>query len=233
MDARHNNRPLTDEQRTLAGDPKHVKLATDIADHAARQWPTFDRDTLRAEAFYGLVCAARNYRPQEGVQFQSFAAHHIRGAILEYVRTTAKHGFTICRQHMDRLPGIVSTEQRMQESAQDSRPVTVGDTLDSGEMPVGWEMESHESVSVITARLPPRYTVALRLYLLHAQFNLRMRDVSEVMRTSESRISQMLCDGPLMLAGKVPSEVPVEEKPTFAGNRARSRARRKVAPPTE
>lgn len=216
--ARHTLTRLTDEQRDLAGDPAHVRMAMAIADRFAARCPR-ERETIRSSALFGLVCAARSFRPADGVKFTSFAPRRILGAILDDARLEGAFGLGAGRGAITagRVPRVVSHSRQMVQVDRGEKQVVnvlLSRLLDSGEMPVGWELESEDTVVVLAARLPFRRAECLRRYLLDAEYGARMRAVGESMGLSESAVSNMLAEAPqLLTGGEAKSTISARRKP--------------------
>jgi len=85
--APHNPDPvvmLNREQLIL----DHIGLARYQVNRIAPQLPAhLDRDDLMSVAVIGLINAADRYEPERGVMFKTFAEQHIRGAIIDELRS--------------------------------------------------------------------------------------------------------------------------------------------------
>jgi len=66
----------------------HLPLVRFLVSRIVPQLPQhLDRDDLMSVAVIGLINAADRYDPQRGVQFKTFAEQHIRGAIIDELRS--------------------------------------------------------------------------------------------------------------------------------------------------
>ena len=66
---------------------KYLPLARMFAySYAVKAGKLGDSDNIYSDATLGLLNAVRNYDPQEGVKFETYATYKIRGAILDGVR---------------------------------------------------------------------------------------------------------------------------------------------------
>lgn len=183
--------PLNDEQRALAGDPAAVAWAMGLARRwALRRGWAHERDEVEVAALEGLCAAARLFDPARGVPFRKYAGACVVGSIKDGLRR-------VIDDRRGRFPRPVPLDAF--DSLDDhGLPASVGDALASGEWPVGWELESHDAVIVLSGRLPAKYGAALAAYYTRA--GMRMRDVAAELGTSESRVSQMVGrDGPRLL----------------------------------
>lgn len=87
-------RPLTESQQSLASDPKHIRMAERFAEFACekRGLPFLIPDA-KAAALLGLVKAARDFDPDRGLLFKTFADHRIRGEVLDFFRSEEIAGY--------------------------------------------------------------------------------------------------------------------------------------------
>lgn len=156
--------PLTDAQRQLAARPEHLALARSIAVYYARRCPR-EAEAIEAAALFGLVLAARAFDPARGFAFAAFATPRIRGEIIDVSRMSMPKGF---RRGTDGLQIIsLTTVLAPDKGDRDYSPdgLRLSDIIPSDELPVGWELESFDTVTVLSGRLPRQYGAALRAYL--------------------------------------------------------------------
>lgn len=125
-------KPLTPEQRALAGDPRHVRYALGRARRMSRSCPRRLAE-MESSALWGLVRAAATFDPSRGVSFLTHATPRIVGEIVDGERIHS--GF---RCHRGRARHVGRTER-----------------LWSPELPVGWEAESADEVGALCACLSP------------------------------------------------------------------------------
>jgi RNA polymerase sigma factor FliA len=83
-------RPLTDEERRAANAlaAEHLDLVQHVVNQVALRYPRHvDRQELWSAGAFGLVDAARAYRPETGIPFPRYASIRIRGAIIDSTRS--------------------------------------------------------------------------------------------------------------------------------------------------
>jgi RNA polymerase sigma factor (sigma-70 family) len=206
-----DHRKMTDEQRELAA--AHVHLARGAADKLGRRWPAL-ADDLYSAALVGLCDAAVKFRPEDGHQFATYAPQRIVGAILDYMRVEGGLGMGNARMMKRRndAPVVMLASTPLPCAANDNRPETLADVIPSGELPVGWEIESEDAVRVLTRALG-KAGAAVRLYLLRADLEGRMRDVAEELELSESRASQLVADALAQLGASAPGALTNRRRP--------------------
>lgn len=197
---------LTDEQRDLAGLPENVALAKWIGLKYARRCPG-EADDIRAAALVGLCDAASRFDPARGLRFSTYAAQRIRGAILDHMREATSGGMGCPRGMMRRndKPEVKSLAA-IATFSDNGSPLTFAEIIPAGELPVGWEIESEDTVTVYAARFPPKYAVALRAYYLRADVPT-MRAASAELGLSEGRVSQMLTQAANTLREEIASGI--------------------------
>ncbi|AWM41750.1 hypothetical protein GobsT_71520 [Gemmata obscuriglobus] len=193
--------PLTPEQRDLAGAPESIALALSVANRMARKCPGLVEE-YRAEALYALCEAAASYRPESGT-WESWARQIATGRVIDMARTELGRGMGIPRRlrNEGRAPSVVHASAPASGSA-DWRDLTVADTLPADELPVGWEVESEDTVLVYSTRVPAAYGEALRAYLLRADLHGRTYDVAEHLGRGQSWVSLMLSGATKMLQAR-------------------------------
>jgi RNA polymerase sigma factor for flagellar operon FliA len=85
-----HQRPLTDEERRAANElaAAHLDLVQHVVNQVALRYPRHvDRQELWSAGAFGLVDAARAYRPETGIPFPRYATIRIRGAIIDSTRS--------------------------------------------------------------------------------------------------------------------------------------------------
>lgn len=171
---------LTPEQRELVA--AHVKLAEVLAGRFARKCPWM-ADAALSAAFVGLCAAALKYDPARGA-FSTFASPRIAGAILDAARNELPKGF---RRDKRRAPGTLSLSEPL--SRDDAgRPLTGFDTLESGELPVGWELESEDAVNALSAGLQRHERRTVRTFYLRCAA-VTMKHAGVLLGVTESSVS--------------------------------------------
>lgn len=139
-------------------------------------------EELFSAGMYGLMKACRSYDPARGAIFKTYAYHRIRGAILDELR------------RLDFLPR--SLRDRARESGEDA-PSVLGiptdedgnESLPSATGETGAERSDlHAALVREIERLPEKMRLVMQLYY---QEGLKMRDIGERLRLTESRVSQI------------------------------------------
>lgn len=185
---------------------------------AARLPAEVDRQNLESAGVLGLVEAAGQFDPRRGVEFGAFARLRIRGAILDELRRNCPlpqrvlKRLALIRQACLRLdPPVTSaavahftglTVDEVDECRQAAtfvrqEPWTdeIGDSLIDRSSA---EADSTDSLSRLEDRsrladaieqLPQRERLVLTLYHLE---DLRLREIAELLKLSESRVSRLL-----------------------------------------
>ncbi len=149
--------PLTADQRDLAARPEHIRLARLVARRYARQMPPL-ADEFEGEALLALCQVARRFDPARGLAFATLAVPRIDGACRDLCRSWGRGpGW---HAHLRRT-GI---EPPRFAGPADAAAIA---GMDSGDLPVGWEVESEDAVLAMVSRAgygPPR-AILVRQYL--------------------------------------------------------------------
>lgn len=172
---------LDEAQRELAA--AHVWLAEKLAHRFARSCPRLF-DTALSAAMLGLCDAALRYAPDRGSRFKSFAHRRIVGAMLDSARMELPQGF---RRQKDAARPALSLDAATETGE------TLAGVVASGELPVGWEIESEDAVNALSRRLPVRHAQALRTFYTRAD-GVTHKLTGRLLGVCESRVSQMLTD---------------------------------------
>jgi RNA polymerase sigma factor (sigma-70 family) len=183
---------LTPEQQALAAAPESIALARGIARRMARRCP-HEYESIEAAALFGLVLAAAAFDPAAGIKFASFAQHRIRGEVLDAARVLMPRGFRrgdLVAARGEQVPRLASLYRPIYEQGPERSPVRLGDTLDSGEEPVGAGAEYLDLVESLARRLPSDYRAAFRAY--HTRAGVTMKQLARELGYSESRVSQVV-----------------------------------------
>jgi RNA polymerase sigma factor (sigma-70 family) len=198
--------PLTVEQQALASDPRHLNLASDIAGHFARDFPRL-ADEFHSEAGLALCTAARTFEPARKASFYTHATNRIEGAMLDVLRNSGVRGYRGRRErrrHEEEAPRVRSLDAAIPAKGQAAydgfwtAATTIGGAIDSGEEPVGWEIESWEELKRITSRLPIKHRTVLRLLYGHAETRT-MAVAARAIGASESYVSYIHTEAIQML----------------------------------
>jgi RNA polymerase sigma factor for flagellar operon FliA len=139
-------------------------------------------EELFSAGLYGLMKACRSYDPARGAVFKTYAYHRIRGAILDELR------------RLDFLPR--SLRDRAKEVGEDPPSVLAIPTDEDGNesLPARMLEEGAERSDLHAALLreidglPEKMKLVMTLYY---QKGLRMREIGDQLRLTESRVSQI------------------------------------------
>lgn len=197
----------------------HLPLVKHVLGRLVGELPAgVDIENLESAGVLGLVEAANKFDPDRNAQFKTFAFLRVRGAILDELRRNCPlpqhvlERVTKIRRAYRDLPAPVSVEDLARATELSIDEVT--DTLDAMRMTktVSWEqtaqpngfglmenaeppeaeLERWERVQMLTEAiesLDPRSRMVVTLY--HKE-DLRLKEISAVMKLSESRISRIL-----------------------------------------
>jgi len=130
----------------------------------------------------GLIKAINTYKTDRGIKLATYASRCIENEILMYIRKNASH------------KGDVSIDEPL-NTDWDGNELLLSDILDSGEGPVGQEMERSEDERTIreaVAGLEPREREIIELrYGLGGRRELTQKEVAERLGISQSYISRL------------------------------------------
>jgi len=228
----YENTVRNQEQDQLILD--HLEFVRQVLGRLAVRLPKdCDRENLEAAGVLGLIEAARNYDPQRGVVFTTYAYPRIRGAILDELRRNCPlsqsmlQNIARVRQAYESLPSPVSLEQLA--DAVDLTVDEVSECLHSIRLanPEPWNdlhctmhttwgqdstapsdaIELEEAKQVIAdgiERLPERERIVITLYYVE---DLRLKEIGEVLNLSESRVSRILSQAEFLLKEYVRSRL--------------------------
>ena len=193
-----------------------VPLVRSIVGHARLPSGTIERDDLFQVGMEAVVRAATRYRPDSPATFSTFAAHRIRGAMQDYLRSE--------RPGTRRYPAV--RPRSLEES--------VGDQRDGGQMLLGekllsWDPEPSDplllaQVETLIDALPGALSCAVRL---SAEADLSIHDIATIEGVSDTAINQRLkrarailkprierlMSTPLVDAGRPPSPAWMDRPP--------------------
>ena len=193
----------------------HMSIVKQVVGRlAAMLPPEVDVDNLESAGVLGLVEAAGKFDPTRNAQFKTFATIRIRGSILDELRRNSP-----LPQHMlERVTAVRKAHRTLTTPAtiEDLATATgmsvdeVADTLAAERFNkmISWEqttlvpagnvappeagMERNEAIAQLAEsieQLPPRERLAVTLYYRE---ELRLKEMSIVMKLSPSRISRLL-----------------------------------------
>lgn len=184
--------PLTDAQRELAGRPEHVAMALSIATRYAAKWPPAWADDIRSAGLYGLMVAARKYRPELS-EFTTYAATCVLGAIRDYVRDVEmSQGMGFGRVPQGRKTQFRVVVLSKPVAFDSSRTVTLAETIEAAGDSGRADFEFRDLVAGLTKRLPKKHAEVVRRYVLDS--DATMAQIGRDIGRSESRVSQILSD---------------------------------------
>jgi len=130
----------------------------------------------------GLIKAINTYKTDRGIKLATYASRCIENEILMYIRKNASH------------KGDISIDEPL-NTDWDGNELLLSDILDSGEGPVGQEMERSEDERTIreaVAGLEPREREIIELrYGLGGRRELTQKEVAERLGISQSYISRL------------------------------------------
>lgn len=148
--------PLTPEQSHLAAD--HFKWAMELAGRHARKHRFLDLD-FESAAATGLIIAARGFEAERDTQFQTYARPRVIGEMLDEMKRNRVKGYG---RH-GKAPAILSIASGQQG---DESPA-LSNTLCSEDEPVGWEIQSEDTITRIAGHLPSFHGKVITLTYLH------------------------------------------------------------------
>ncbi|MGN1347097.1 MAG: RNA polymerase sporulation sigma factor SigK [Eubacteriales bacterium] len=130
----------------------------------------------------GLIKAINTYKTDRGIKLATYASRCIENEILMYIRKNASH------------KGDLSIDEPL-NTDWDGNELLLSDVLDSGEGPVGQEMERDEDERTIreaVAALEPREREIIELrYGLGGGHEMTQKEVAERLGISQSYISRL------------------------------------------
>jgi RNA polymerase sigma factor for flagellar operon FliA len=207
---------------------QHVKLVKHLLGRMLRGLPDHvDRENLESAGMLGLVEAAHQFDPARGTTFASFATTRIRGAIIDELRRNCplpqsmQRQWRTVREAYARLTDAPTPEALAAESGLTVEEVeacleavrlTRSETWhdDLGEQlttksddAIERQLEYEEKVRIVAdliERLPTQMRIVVTLYY---RDGLRLKEIGEVLKLSESRISRILTRAELLMRERV------------------------------
>ena len=212
-----------------------------IAVKMARNMPaSVDTDDLFSMGFLGLLDAAEKFDPKRGVQFDTYAEFRIRGAIIDELRKqdwvprSARDRMNAIRAASDAVEARTGYRpnnrqirkemhmplKKFHEMMRDLGSQTLVNLED---MPEGSDREdsnfpdpfteavkkeARTVVDRMLKQLPEQERMVLDFYYYRG---LNLKEISEILGVSESRISQIHSRAVMDLKNQIKSEVPVVE----------------------
>jgi RNA polymerase sigma factor for flagellar operon FliA len=208
----------------------HLWLVRHIIGKVAARLPSgVDVDNLESAGVLGLVEAAQRFDASRGVDFKSFAALRIRGAIIDESRRNCplpqevmRRVSLVSKAH-ERLPTPVTPDDLATATgltrdevldALVALPFIHVRSLEQIEADPGEEsvepadsaMEREEQKQLLAeaiSALPERERLVVTLYYME---DLRLKEIGQVLNLSESRVSRLLASAQLQLREYVCSQ---------------------------
>jgi RNA polymerase sigma factor (sigma-70 family) len=144
------SRTLSPAQQALA--ERFLPLALRLARDAGQKWPALAADFESAVGL-ALCRAARDYEPERGLRFTTFARPQLIGALTDVKRAAVPLGY--------RVPGAVAPTLEPWGDNHHERP--------DPEPHVGADLEALDSVEGWLRKLPRRHRAVMRLLYVHGK----------------------------------------------------------------
>ncbi len=129
-----------------------------------------------------MIKGVNTYKTDRGIKLATYASRCIENEILMYIRKNASH------------KGDISIDEPL-NTDWDGNELLLSDVLDSGEGPVGQELERHEDEKTVreaVASLEPREREIIELrYGLRGGRELTQKEVADRLGISQSYISRL------------------------------------------
>jgi RNA polymerase sigma factor FliA len=180
--------------------------------------PGVDVDNLESAGVLGLVEAAGKFDPTKNVQFKTFAYIRVRGAIYDELRRNSPlpqhmlERVSLVRKAYQTLTAPVTVADLAQSTGLSTDEVSEALAAERFNKMISWEQtaqpngmntaqtadapeveaerwEAIQQLSEAIEELPPRERMAVTLYYRE---EMRLKEMSEVMKLSASRISRIL-----------------------------------------
>jgi RNA polymerase sigma factor FliA len=185
------------ERNTLV--VKHLPMVKKLAFKMLRQLPhSVDVDDLIQVGTIGVMRAAELFDSSKGVQFQTYANHRVRGAMLDYLRDIDWQP-RLSKRRKETPPHIGRLPLGVRDDSQDIEDDAISDP--------SFGIEQQDSQDLLTRGLDRMGKAMVLLYFVEG---LSMREVGNSLGLSESRISQRMT---LILAAKRAGKIPADFLP--------------------
>ncbi|MCA9186636.1 MAG: sigma-70 family RNA polymerase sigma factor [Pirellulaceae bacterium] len=212
----------------------HLDFVRNILGKLVAQLPNdVDTENLESAGVLGLVEAAQQFDPQREVAFKTFAYTRIRGAILDELRRNSPlpqkmmQQIARIRTVCETMPPPITPELLAEKTAmsltdveqtleamrlsrirtgQDSVTV-LGSIRDMRHERPEAPIEDAELKAILVdsiTRLPEKERLVITLYYLE---DLRLKEIGEALRLSESRVSRILAKAEFRLSQYVRSQI--------------------------
>ncbi len=181
-------------------DAQILSLEPQVRVHAARIFrrvpSSVGFDALLSAGWTGAVTAVDRFRPDAGASLSTFADRHVRGAILDYLRSlddlTRDHRRKLVAEGAE-LPETISLDVEVRSKNWQTVPL-LGLFADDGGAGRQAALEARIDVEELMRRanLSPRTEAIIREHFLGERL---MREVASRWGINESRVSQICKDG--------------------------------------
>ncbi len=197
---------------------EHLSLVRHLVGKMAAELPPgVDLDNLESAGVLGLVEAAHRFDPERGVQFKTYAYTRIRGAVLDELRRNCPlpqhmlQQVARVRQAYEELPPPVTLAALAEATGMSEAEIAdclaairmthwlsweehgepIGTRLDDPARPdrLAEKEEQKRLLTEALGALDERERMIVTLYYLE---DLRLKEIGEILRLSESRISRLL-----------------------------------------
>jgi RNA polymerase sigma factor for flagellar operon FliA len=197
---------------------EHLSLVRHLVGKLAAELPTgVDLENLESAGVLGLVEAAHRFDPERGTQFKTYAYTRIRGAVLDELRRNSPlpqhmlQQMARVRQAYEELVPPVTTQALAVATGLSEAEIAdclaafrmtrliswdecgepIGTRLDDPQRPdlLAEKEEQKQLLTEALNALDERERLIVTLYYLE---DLRLKEIGEVLRLSESRISRLL-----------------------------------------
>ncbi|MBV1961483.1 MAG: RNA polymerase sigma factor FliA [Immundisolibacteraceae bacterium] len=128
---------------------KHTSLVKRIAHHMSGKLPnSVQIDDLIQAGMIGLIEAARNYDPNQGAAFETYAGIRIRGAIIDEVRRNGWAPRSVHRKAREAAKAVQEIEAKAGREATDSEVSTLMGITHAEYRKIVSEASSHRLLSL-------------------------------------------------------------------------------------
>ena len=166
---------MSSEQTDLI--ERYLSLVRNVVDRIKPNVPAHvDADDLYSVGITGLIAAVKKFDPEQGVTFASFAATHIRGAILDELR------------RMDWCPHKVHTRFSDTEGMQSSLHKLLADDPNPASRD---NLEKTELLQLLSQRIQELPDIPKKILAMYYFENLRLAEIARILGLTESRICQI------------------------------------------
>lgn len=171
------------EALALSGLPQAVRIARGYAQRRELAWMLDD-----LESAAGLACwrAACQWDPSRGVPWGAWLTQVVRTHLLDATRSVLGLRAAGSRRRRPILRNCIPIDEIAWEIDGPS------DVLDSGELPVGWEIEEEDTIHWLARQIGPLGGSAIRAMTLDARSGGTRAGAGDVMGIGESAVSARL-----------------------------------------